>query len=64
MNLPRKWAYNPLFADKLAKFADEMLLYGEKPFVFETQFFPGEVPHPLASGYSPGSKFRLITRGL
>ena len=24
INLPTKWAFNPLFADKLIKFADEI----------------------------------------
>ena len=37
MNLPTKLAYNPFFADKLAKFADEILLYGRNRLVFETR---------------------------
>ena len=40
MHLPTKRAYNPLFADKLAKFADEILLHDQKRVVFEPQYFP------------------------
>ena len=47
MNLPTKWSYNPSFADKLAKFCDEILLRGEKRLVFETQYFPWGLSHPL-----------------
>ena len=46
MNLPTKWAYNPFFAGKLAKFADQILLHGQKRFVFEAQFFYLGVSHP------------------
>ena len=41
-----------LFADKLAKFADEIILQGQKRLVFEPHFFliflPGGMSHPLS----------------
>ena len=46
MNLPTKWAYILLFADKLAKFADEILFHGRKHLGFETQFFRDGVSQP------------------
>ena len=50
MNLPTKLAYNPFFADKLAKFADEILLYGRNRLVFETRGGGGgRLSHPLVS---------------
>ena len=49
MNIPTKLACNPLFADKLAEFADEILLHVKKPLVLEAQFFPGGTPLPLIS---------------
>ena len=36
----KEWAYNPLFAVKLAKFANEIILYGQEHLVFETQYLP------------------------
>ena len=50
MNLSTQWMCKPLFADKLAKFADELLLHGQKRLTFETQYFPGEgMSQPLHS---------------
>ena len=40
MNLPTKWAYNLLFADKLAKFAHKILLHGQHP-LFLAHNIPG-----------------------
>ena len=40
INLAAKWSYNPLFADKLAKCANEILLHCLKRFVFKTQYNP------------------------
>ena len=40
------------FADKQAKFADEILLQGQKRLVFETQYFPlgwHIPPHPTVA---------------
>ena len=41
MNLPTKLAYNPLFADKLANFADKILLHGQKRIFLRHDIFPG-----------------------
>ena len=38
--LPTKWAHNLLFADKLAKFAVEILLHCKKCLTCETQYIP------------------------
>ena len=52
MNLPTKGAHSPLIADKLAKFADEILLHCQKRLVFETRYFPWVCrthPHPTVA---------------
>ena len=41
-----KMGVYPLFTDKLAKFADEILLNGQKRPVFETKYFPWECHTP------------------
>ena len=42
MNLPTNWALDPLFADKLAKFAKDTLLYGKNALLLKHIFPPGE----------------------
>ena len=59
-----KWTYSPLFTDKLAKFADEMLLHGEKPLVFEKQFFPCDVIVIEAKLKCSSNAMQTIRRGL
>ena len=39
MDLATKWAYYPLFAETLTKFANKILLHSEKTPCFETQYF-------------------------
>ena len=50
MNMPTKWAFTPLFADKLAKFAAKILLHGQNSIAFEKFFLEGVTPpHPTVA---------------
>ena len=54
MTFRTKWAKNPLNADTLAKFANEILIHVQNRLVFETQFFLWgcHTPSPHC-GYGP-----------
>ena len=59
MNLPTKWAYNPLFADKLAKFGDEILVMAKTGLFLKCTVVSllGGVPlscsHPVGENFMP-----------
>ena len=40
MNLPTKWVLNPLFANKLGKFAGKTLFHGQNALFLKYDIFP------------------------